>query len=175
MNGEMQIGSGVSGTGDATVVLGGIRLGEILVRQGLLTKEQVAEVLATQKREGRPFGVLAENLFGLDPRAVESAWVAQYAQLAGKADPSRLQIDRLCLKLMNRRQAWQFHLLPVAYEDGELVLLTDEKHLAKALRFAAATFKDATYFRMVSSDVLHDLLMTCYPVPEFLAEYAEAR
>lgn len=175
MSGEMRSTGGSNGRGDSTVVFGGIRLGEILVRQGLLTKDQVAQVLQTQKEQGRPFGVLAEQLFGLDPRAVESAWVAQYAQLAGQVDPGQLRIDLQCLKLVNRRQAWQFHLLPVAHVGGELVVLTDEKHLAKALRFAAATFKEATYFRIVTSDALQALLMAHYPVPEFLAEYAGAR
>jgi hypothetical protein len=154
--------------------VGGVRLGEILVKQGLLTREQVSQVLETQKEQGRPFGVLAEQMFDLDPRAVESAWVTQYAQLAGPVDPNQFRIDRTCLKLVNRRQAWQFHLVPVARDGGELIVLTDEKHLAKALRFAASTFKEATYFRIATSEALHDLLMQHYPVPEFLAEYAEA-
>lgn len=162
-------------TNAAKQCVGGVRLGEILVKQGLLTSAQVTQILQTQKSQGRPFGVLAEQMFDLDPRAVESAWVKQYAELAGPVDPTRLPIDRSCVKLVNRRQAWQFHLAPVSREGGELVVLTDEKHLAKALRFAASTFKEPTYFRIVSSDDLHDLLMHYYPVPEFLAEYAEAR
>jgi hypothetical protein len=155
--------------------VGGIRLGEILVKQGLLSRAQVTQILETQKVEGRPFGVLAEQMFDLDPRAVESAWVAQYAQLAGQVDPVKYPIDRSCLKLINRRQAWQFHLAPVARHGGEVVVFTDEKHLAKALRFAAATFKEPAYFQIVDSDALHELLMHYYPVPEFLAEYADAR
>ena len=155
--------------------VGGIRLGEILVEQGLLTKAQVAQILETQKVEGRPFGVLAEQMFDLDPQAVESAWVKQYAQLAGPIDPTRFPIDRACLRLVNRRQAWQFHLAPVARERGELVVLTDEKHLAKALRFAASTFREPAYVRIVESDALYELLMRYYPVPEFLAQYADAR
>ena len=47
----------------------GIRLGEILVENGLLTPQQVNQVLKQQKRGGRPFGVLAERMFGLDPQA----------------------------------------------------------------------------------------------------------
>lgn len=175
MSGEMRSTGGFGVRGNTTVTTGGIRLGEILARQGLLTEAQVTQVLQIQKEQGRPFGVLAEQMFDLDPRAVESAWVAQYAQLAGTIDPDRLAIDRGCLKLVNRRQAWQFHLLPVARERGEIVILTDEKHLAKALRFAAATLKEPAYFRMVSTEALQALLMAHYPVPEFLAEYAGAR
>ncbi len=155
--------------------VGGVRLGEILVKQGLLSFAEVNQVLETQKSQGKPFGVLAERLFGLDPRAVESAWVTQYAQLAGEVDPEQFRIDPSCIRLVNRRQAWQFHIAPVAREDGEIVLLTDEKHLAKALRFAAATFKEPTFFRIVRSEQLQDFLMQHYPVPEFLAQFAATR
>lgn len=150
----------------------GVRLGEILVNQGLLSREEVKQVLDTQKVQGRPFGVLAERLFGLDPRAVESAWVAQYAQLAGHVEPESFDIDARCIQLVNRRQAWQFHLAPVTHEEGELVVLTDEKHLARALRFAAATFKEPVFFRIVETQRLHEFLMQQYPVPEFLAQFA---
>lgn len=153
----------------------GVRLGEILVQQGLLSAEEVKQVLETQRLQGRPFGVLAERMFGLDPRAVENAWVAQYAQLAGNVDPDSFGLDESCLRLVNRRQAWQFHIAPVQHEGGELVVLTDEKHLAKALRYAAATFKEPSYFRVVDSEKLHAFLMRVYPVPEFLAQFAVAR
>ena len=39
-----------------------IRLGELLVERGILSEQQVFEILETQKREGKPFGVLAEMM-----------------------------------------------------------------------------------------------------------------
>ena len=119
--------------------------------------------------------MLAERLFGLDPREVEGAWVQQYTQLSGTIDFDAVDVQPECLRLVNRRQAWQFHCAPIAREDGELVVLTDERHLAKALRFAAATFGEPTYLRICESDQLHEFLMEHYPVPEFLAEFALAR
>ena len=153
----------------------GIRLGEILVDQQLLTATQVEAILKAQQEHGRPFGVLAERMFGLDPRDVEGAWVAQYAQLAGGVDLDAIDVDASCMKLVNRRQAWQFHCAPICREDGELVVLTDERHLAKALRYAAATFREPTFVRIVDEDQLHAFLMEHYPVPEFLAEFAMTR
>ena len=153
----------------------GIRLGEILVDQGLLTAEQVGQILKEQQQHGRPFGVLAERLFGLDPRDVEGAWVEQYAQLAGGVDLDAIDVDASCMKLINRRQAWQFHCAPICREDGELVVLTDQRHLAKALRYTSATFREPTFVRIVDEDQLHAFLMDHYPVPEFLAEYATTR
>ena len=150
----------------------GIRLGEILVEQGLLSREEVDQILQAQERQGRPFGVLAENLFGLDPRCVESAWVTQYAMLAGKIDVDALKVDDECVTLINRRQAWQFRVAVVGREDGELVLVSDEKHLARALRFAAATLREPTFFRVAESKALESLLMEHYPVPQHLAKFA---
>jgi hypothetical protein len=153
----------------------GIRLGEILVEQGLLTREEVKQILQAQQRQGRPFGVLAEQLFGLDPRFVESAWVKQYARLAGTVDLASVEVDDECIDLINRRQAWQFHLAVVGHEEGELVVITDEKHLARALRFAAATFREPTFFRVAESTALEAFLMEHYPVPAHLAQFALSR
>lgn len=150
----------------------GIRLGEILVQQGLLTREEVNHVLQAQERQGRPFGVLAEHLFGLDPRCVESAWVKQYASIAGITDVGELEIDEECVTLINRRQAWQFRVAVVGREDGELVCVTDEKHLPRALRFAAASFREPTFFHVAQSAALESLLMEHYPVPQHLAQFA---
>ena len=51
-----------------------IRLGDLLVRNGALTPAQRDSVLDYQKLTGRPFGELAERLFGVGQRAVEDAW-----------------------------------------------------------------------------------------------------
>jgi hypothetical protein len=151
----------------------GYRLGEIMVEQHLLTSAEVQQILAVQKKQGRPFGVLAEQLFGLTPQAVESAWVRQYATLSQVSDVAKLAVDPACIRIINRRQAWQFHVAVLRRENGELVLLTDEKHLPRALRFASESFSEPTYFRIASSENLKAFLSEHYPVPEFMAEYAE--
>lgn len=151
---------------------GGIRLGEILVEQNLLSRDEVKQILVAQERQGRPFGVLAEQLFGLDPRCVESAWVKQYAAIAGLVDVESLEVDDDCIDLISRRQAWQFRVAVVSREEGELIVITDEKHLARALRFAAATFREPTFFRVADSKTLEGFLMEHYPVPQHLAQFA---
>ena len=153
----------------------GIRLGEILVEQGLLTPVQVGQVLKQQKRGGRPFGVLAERMFGVDPQDIERAWVAQYARISPAVDVASIAVDAECLAVVDRRQAWQFQCAPVCRDEGELVVLTDQRHLAKTLRFAAATFREPTYIRLVERDALREFLMQHYPVPTALADFAVAR
>lgn len=153
----------------------GIRLGEILVEQRLLTPVEVAAILREQREHGRPFGVLAERMFGLTPAAVEAAWVQQYARISPAVDVESIECDAECLMLIDRRQAWQFQCAPVCREGGELVVLTDQRHLAKALRFASATFGEPTFIRLVATDALQAFLMERYPVSTALAELAMAR
>jgi len=66
--------------------LPGIQLGQLLVEQGVLTEQQVQHILKVQKISHRPFGDLAERLFGIDARAVEDAWVEQYVRITGVVD-----------------------------------------------------------------------------------------
>ena len=56
----------------------GIQIGQLLVEQGVLSAEQVEHILTVQRASHRPFGDLAERLFGIEPQAVEDAWVEQY-------------------------------------------------------------------------------------------------
>jgi len=152
-----------------------IQMGEILVEQGVLTRVQVQQVLDVQRRQGRPFGDLVERLFGVDPLAVQNAWVTQYARLAGIDRLSDLNIDPDCTRLLNRRQAWQFHVLPANRDSGELMLITDEAHLVRALNFALATFVEPVYFQIADTNDLRDMMMEHYPVPQFLLDLAASR
>ncbi len=150
----------------------GIRIGQLLVEQGILSASEVEHILATQRRSGRPFGDLAERLFGINPRAVEDAWIKQYADLTQVQDVDLLSVDSDTARLLNRRQAWQFHLIPVGREGEELVLLTDQPHLIKAMNFASTTFKEPFFVKTASTDELRSLLMKVYPVPGYMADFA---
>ena len=46
-----------------------LKLGDLLVQQGVLTVAQRDQVLEAQRLRRRPFGVLAEDLFGVSPAA----------------------------------------------------------------------------------------------------------
>src|SRR5690606_26278667 len=64
----------------------GIQIGQVLIEQGVLSEKQVAHILKVQKVSPRPFGDLAERLYGISPQAVEDAWVEQYVRIAGVVD-----------------------------------------------------------------------------------------
>ncbi|HZZ42939.1 MAG TPA: hypothetical protein VFE58_08370 [Tepidisphaeraceae bacterium] len=150
----------------------GIRIGELLVEQGILSPKQVDHIIHVQRSTQRPFGDLAEKLFGIDPKAVEDAWVQQYLRLAGTVDLEEQRIDTECLRTLNRRQAWQFQALPLHRQELDLQVATTADNLVRAVNFATRSLDEPVYFLIAEHQQLREFLMKHYPVPEFLARYA---
>jgi len=150
----------------------GIRIGELLVEQGTLTPGEIDQIVQVQRETHRPFGELAEQLFGIDPKAVEDAWVQQYIRISGVIDLESQKIDTDCLRRLNQRQAWQFHVLPMHRQDRELHAATSAEHLVRALNFASRTIDEPIYLLIAQRQQLCDFLMKYYPVPEHIAQYA---
>lgn len=152
----------------------GIPIGELLVQQGVLTERQVQHILTVQKSSPRPFGDLAERLYGVSPKLIEDAWVVQYVHTVGKCDLEEMDFDEQCLRLLSRRQAWQFQMLPVN-RDGQdtLNVATDESHLVRAVNFANRRIDEPIHMLIAEREQLREFLMKHYPVPELMARYAE--
>lgn len=151
----------------------GIPIGQLLVEQGVLTAQQVAHILKVQKASHRPFGDLAERLYGIAPEAIEDAWVEQYIRTVGVVNLDEVTFDADCLRVINRRQAWQFHLLP-AHRSGEhLHVATDAENLIRAVNFSSRRIDEAVFFLVADSTQLRKFLMKHYPVPEHIAQFAE--
>ena len=139
-----------------------VRLGEVLVRQGVLTEGQRDAVLAEQKRSPRPFGLLAERMFGIAPSAIEQAWATQYAELVPPL--SRLEPDAGVLGVVERRQAWQFQIVPLSRDGGELICATTQQNLARALRFAGWKLAEPFHLVLADAEAMADALETHYPM-----------
>lgn len=152
--------------------MAGIQIGELLVEQGVLKREQVRHILKVQKMSHRPFGDLAERLYGIDPKAIEDAWVEQYIRTAGLIDLEDHEVETECLRMLNRRQAWQFHLLPVN-RDENLNVATDTTSLVRAVNFSTRRIDESVYMLIAERDQLREFLMKHYPVPQCIAEYSE--
>jgi hypothetical protein len=152
--------------------LPGIQIGQLLVEQGVLSEAQVDHILKVQKMSHRPFGDLAERLFGIDAKAVEDAWVEQYVRVAGVVDLDEQRIDTDCLRLLNRRQAWQFHLLPLNRERADLHMATSAQDLVRAVNFSGRKIDEPVNFVVAEREQLRDFLMKHYPVPEYFAKMA---
>jgi len=152
----------------------GIPIGQLLIEQGVLTPVQVAHILHVQRDTHRPFGDLAERLYGIDPRAVEDAWVQQYVRTAGVVDLDDLEIDENCLRMINRRQAWQFSVLPINRQNDQLNIATDAEHLVRSVNYSTRRFDEPVFFLIAERKQLREFLMKHFPVPQFIAQYAQA-
>lgn len=112
-----------------------VQLGDLLVRHGVLTGDQRDAVLAAQRDRGGPFGVLAEEMFGVSPAAVERAWAEQYSHFCPHIDPRNYPVQARALEAVTRRQAWQFRVLPLQWQGEELIACTTQDSLPRALKF----------------------------------------
>lgn len=143
-----------------------MRIGELLVRQGILTEAQVESVLEIQTERTEPFGSICERLFGVAPEVVEDAWVEQYTELIGSLQPDFDTCDAAVIDLLTRRQAWQFRIVPIRWEDGAVVLATTKSHLQRALRFVTGTLSFPVYFLITDAATLGESLDRYYPMGE---------
>ena len=147
-----------------------VRLGQLLVESDVLTSRQVEDIVVEQERTGEPFGLLAERLFGVDPRKIEDAWACQYAGLTRTVNPAVEVFDEQAAELVTRRQAWQFRILPLRFEGRELLIATTQSHLRRALRFATNIIGIPVFFVMADPMDLGRALCTHYPLPGMTPE-----
>jgi len=154
-----------------------IRIGEILVEQGVLNEQQVFEIVQAQKKLHLPFGVLAERMFEVTLESIENAWIEQYHRFTGTIDLNEQRFDDRALRMINRRQAWQFECLPVNFEPGgELLMAASRRRLARAVTFATNRLDKVVYFRVAESEQIQEFLKEHYPMPEISDELlAKAR
>ena len=155
-----------------------VRMGDLLVRQGVLSEAQVRHILDVQAVVRRPFGELAERLFDVPPVAVDAAWAQQLVALHGASDVSKEQPPGACVAMLSSRQAWQFRLVPLRREladgraMGHLLLATDSARLRRAMNFAARTLPLAPAFVVATRESLQALLSRVYPVPSGFRRWA---
>ena len=141
-----------------------LRLGDFLVNHGAITAEQRDLILEEQRVAGRPFGQLAERMFGVSAETVERAWAEQYAAMAAPIDPRREEIDEHALTFLTRRQAWQFRMMPLRFENDELLVCTTKEHLVRALKFAGWKLGHPAFFALSDPRQLADALQRHFPM-----------
>lgn len=142
-----------------------VRIGEILIRRALLTDEQVRRILEAQKVRHRPFGELAESLFGVNPTNVEEAWVEQYTALTRRIDILDEPVDQRALALVDRRQAWQFRVLPIRFDGAEVMVATSVENLTRALRFTSRCLGLPCFHVLTDAGKLGEALARHFPLP----------
>ncbi len=139
-------------------------IGQLMVNKGVITAQQLEQILDRQKSTHRPFGEIAEELCGVRGKDVERAWAEQYAQTTRWVNPSVEQVDPAVHDIVSRRQAWQFRVLPLGYDGSELMICTTQEGLVRAMNFAARQIPVTCYFVLAKLDSLAEALMRQYPM-----------
>src|SRR5690606_36776279 len=102
---------------------------------------------------------LAERMFEVTLDSIEQAWIEKYHRLTGTIDLREQRIDAEALKLIHRRQAWQFEVLPLHFESGgELLVAASRRRLARAVTFLARRLEPVLYVRIAESEQLREFL-----------------
>ncbi len=139
-------------------------IGELLISQGVITTGQCQQVLDRQRITQRPFGDLAEELLGISARSVERAWAEQYASETRWIDAALEPVDLASRDLINRRQAWQFRVLPLGYDGNELMVCTTKDFLVRAMNFITRQLPVPCFFVLSEPESLGIALMRHYPM-----------
>ncbi len=141
-----------------------IRLGDLLVSHGILSVDERDRVLEVQRESGGAFGAIAERLFHISPAAVERAWAEQVAEWAPRVNPAKAKIQPAALSLIERRQAWQFRVLPMKISEEGLVICTTKESLVKALKFTGWRISAECQFVLAKLEELGAALEKHYPM-----------
>src|SRR5690348_12445652 len=97
-----------------------LRLGELLVQQGLISTDQLAIALAEQRRSNIPIGRLLVRLGFVTETAIRDIMARTIGQES--IDLSQVVADSEALKMVPQEFARRNRVLPIAYEPVEHVL-----------------------------------------------------
>src|SRR5919108_361773 len=104
----------------ATAAAGGDRLGEILLREGLVTREQLAQALAEQKNTKHRLGYVLVKLGLVKEVKTTRFWPRQYRMPA--FDLTRFEVDPKIIKLVPAEMATKNVVLPLKREGRTLTV-----------------------------------------------------
>ncbi len=149
------------------------RIGELLVKRGILTEQQVEEILCAQRNTRRPFGDIAERMYNISPSDIENAWSEQFAMLAEHVDPVTEVYDDAVKTIIDSRRAWQFGVLPIRRDGHDLLVATSQDLLARAVRFVAWSIGEPVFLVIADRDKLEEAMQMQYPFPGMQLPHAK--
>jgi type IV pilus assembly protein PilB len=104
----------------ATAAAGGDRLGEILLREGLVTRDQLAQALAEQKNSKHRLGYVLVKLGLVQELEITKVLARQYRMPA--VDLTRFEVDPKIIKLVPAEMATKSIVLPLKREGRTLTV-----------------------------------------------------
>jgi type IV pilus assembly protein PilB len=104
----------------ATAAAGGDRLGEILLREGLVTRDQLAQALAEQKSSKHRLGYVLVKLGLVQELEITKVLARQYRMPA--VDLTRFEVDPKIIRLVPAEMATKSIVLPLKREGRTLTV-----------------------------------------------------
>lgn len=136
------------------------QIGQLLLEQGVLNKTQLTRITQRQKQDRRPIWQHAAELTDLDEAAIWEQCAAGLARRCPHTSLFRESQDASCLGFLQARDAWENLVLPLRFDEGELVCATTQETLADALRLMLR----------VSPVPCRFVLVAVHPIEQFIAE-----
>lgn len=137
-------------------------IGQIMIEQGVLDAEQVGQVLANQREREQPFGRIAQDLFGISEVCVLTALAEQVALRSPEASLATEHFDPQALRLISAKDAWDQLVLPIRWEDGELLCATTEETLPAAIAMLSAQLDCPFHFAIAEMRPLEEFIANLY-------------
>lgn len=97
-------------------------IGEILVEMGLLTTEQVEQILEQQKETHRKFGQIAVQMGWVTSDQVWEAWAVQMSHRRRFVDPTEIGIDTAAVMRVTISTARALRVVPLRLWGDNLVV-----------------------------------------------------
>ena len=138
-------------------------IGKLLIERGVLSIDQVCQVLAHQDRTHELFGHIATESFGVDEQDIWQAWGEQMTQHCPRVDLVVEPRHPGVLKTVDSNTAWQHQLLPLRLEDNRMICATTAERLPAAINFARQHLDVSVRFVLVERVQLEQYLMQSYP------------
>ncbi|MFN3168920.1 MAG: hypothetical protein ACE37H_17870 [Phycisphaeraceae bacterium] len=137
-------------------------IGQILIQQGVLTSEQVDLALAEQLGTETPLGRIAQDLFGVSEMSVVMALAEQVGMRSPHASLATERFDPQCLRMISAREAWDRLILPIRWEDGELLVATTIETLPAAIELLQAKLDCPYHFAIAEMRPLEEFIASLY-------------
>lgn len=138
------------------------RIGTLLVERGVLTQDQIEQVIARQSQTGRPFGKLAVEMFDVDEAEVWRAWANHIQDRCPRVDVACEPKDPAARQVLAADYAWTHRILPLRFERGRLICATTATDLPNAMAFIQPQRDDVVHFVLTDRHQLEHFIMRGY-------------
>lgn len=137
-------------------------IGQILIQQGVMTCEQVDQALAEQVGTEVPLGQVAQDLFGVSEMSVLMALAEQIGMRSPHATLATEQFDPQCLRMISAKDAWDRLVLPIRWDEGELLCATTIETLPAAIDLLQAKLDHPYHFAIAEMRPLEEFIASLY-------------